>query len=219
MADRHQFRACWHDYNEGIYFITVCCAEKRHYFGKIIKGKSELSKIGNIVKATIEATSRHFPEVEILNYVVMPNHIHMVISVGTRHGASSTSKQTSPTSKQTSPTSKQTYGCLRPKRHEAVNGQDFHHNSRLAVIVGQIKSTVKRLANKQDIQFEWQERFHEHIIRTQHAFDNIMNYIDTNVENWRYDRFNECCIDNSDAPWRVPTADNDMATQKNNTNN
>ncbi len=36
MADRYQFRANWHDYNDGIYFVTIYCAKNQHLFGEII---------------------------------------------------------------------------------------------------------------------------------------------------------------------------------------
>ncbi len=35
----------------------------------------------------------------------------------------------------------------------------------------------------------WQRNYHEHIIRNQRAFENIMNYIDTNIEKWNQDCF------------------------------
>lgn len=38
MTDRHRFRAQWHDYNDGIYFVTICSHEKRHVFGHIRNG-------------------------------------------------------------------------------------------------------------------------------------------------------------------------------------
>lgn len=196
MADRHQFRADWHDYNEGIYFVTICCAQKRQYFGEIDAGGIQYSKIGLIARDIITECEHHNSDVEIWNSIVIPNHIHIVIAiantVGTRHGASPDNVP-------------HNIGCLKPKRHEAPESQDFHHNARLSVVIGQIKSTVKRITNKLNFEFAWQPRFHEHIIRNQNAYDNIMNYIDTNVENWCYDRFNSNRIDNSDAPWRVPT--------------
>lgn len=199
MANRHQFRANWHDYNGGIYFVTICCAEKKHYLGKIISHEMQLSEIGNIAKATIEGFTKHFTNDELWNYVIMPNHIHLVVAVGTRHGASAL----------TSPEESPNLGCLKPKRHDAPALQDYHHNNRLGVIIGQIKSTIKREANRRAITFKWQTRFYEHIIRNQRAYDNIMNYIDSNVENWGYDTYNANRIDNADAPWRVPTNDHD----------
>lgn len=221
MTDRHQFRADWHDYNEGIYFVTICCAEKKHFFGYINDSRMQLSEIGKIMQATLENMAHHFPDVEIWNRIIMPNHIHIVIAVGTRHGASASSS--TPASVETAP-QKRNFGCLKPKRHVAQESQDFHHNSRLAIIIGQIKSTVKREANKRCITFNWQPRYHDHIIRNQRAFENIMNYIDANVDNWCYDSFNsdhidnanapwnikiKCTESNADAPWRVPTNTND----------
>ncbi len=198
MIDRHQFRADWHSYNEGIYFVTICCANRKHYFGEISNGQIHLTKIGEILKSALEQISNHFQEAELLNHVIMPNHLHLIVA--TRHGASSPAKG----NQNAILTAKGDIGCLRPKRHDAIPDQDFHHNSRLAIIIGQLKSTVKREANKRSIPFEWQPRFHEHIIRDQAAFDNIMNYIDTNIENWHFDSLNRAHIANADAPWRRP---------------
>lgn len=224
MTDRHQFRANWHDYNEGLYFVTICCANKQHYFGEISDGEMSYNESGKIMIATINDVSKHLKDAEIWNYVVMPNHIHLVISiVGTRHGASANSPGGAPAN---TPIEARNLGCLKPLRHDPPENRDFHHNSRLSVIVGQIKSTVKRETNKRGIVFAWQSRFHEHIIRNQHAFQNIMNYIDSNVDNWCYDRFNRIDninadnikagiinpdIINPDAPWRVPTGNNHEA--------
>ncbi len=192
MKNRHQIRASWHDYNDGIYFVTICCADKFHYFGEIVNEEMILSKAGKIAQAVIDSINIHFHEVEVYNSVVMPNHIHMVLNiVGTRHGASASHIPNR--------------GSLKPKRHEPGIEQDFHHNSRLAVVIGQFKSTVKRKTNELSIAFAWQSKFHDHIIRNQRAFDNIMNYIDTNIVNWKFDKFNKDRVDDADAPWRVPT--------------
>lgn len=146
-----------------------------------------LTPIGKVIKSSIEALTKHISDTELWNFVVMPNHIHMVIAVGTRHGASASN---SPNGASVSERPNR-LGCLNPRRHESPESQDFHHNSRLAVIIGQLKSTVKRITNKENRQFAWQSRYHEHIIRTQRAYENIMNYIDNNVERWGADCFND----------------------------
>lgn len=197
MADRHQFRANWHPYDEGLYFVTICCADKRHLFGKIVGAQFIASTLGSLVKENIEKIPSYYNDVEILNYVVMPNHIHMMISiatspVGTRFIASAASK--APEASQPSP---QKLGCLRQSRHEAPESQDFHHNSRLASVVGTFKAGVTRQARARQIPIQpgnpkiWQQRFHEHIIRSERAYVTIMDYIDNNVANW----FNDSSID------------------------
>ena len=193
MSDRHAFRAEWHDYNSGIYFVTICSKDKQHIFGNIRNSNMILSEIGKIVESCILDISNHHTNVELWNHVIMPNHIHMVINlatpppVGTRYIASA----------QAMHNAGQNMGCLRAPRH-GEPCEDFHHNSSLAVVVGTFKAAVTRLMRtrciaslrrQQQIQTVWQPRYHEHIIRNQSAFENIMNYVDTNIEKWSHDCF------------------------------
>lgn len=208
MSDRHAFRAEWHDYNSGIYFVTICSKDKQHIFGNIRNSNMILSEIGKIVESCILDISNHHTNVELWNHVIMPNHIHMVINlatpppVGTRYIASE--QAISPpvgtryiASEQPMQTAGQNMGCLRASRH-GEPCEDFHHNSSLAVVVGTFKAAVTRLMRtrciaslrrQQQIQTVWQPRYHEHIIRNQSAFENIMNYVDTNIEKWSHDCF------------------------------
>ncbi len=187
MTDRHRFRTQWHDYNDGIYFVTICSHEKRHVFGHIRNGKMLFSKLGEIVSQSLESIPLHHPHAEVYNYVVMPNHVHLVISVQTRYIAS---PQTDDTIKSLN----SNFGCLKPPKHgEAC--EDFHHNCSLATIIGSFKAAVTRQANRQcgrDVSRPyWQQRYHADLIRDQRAFDNIMNYVDNNVRSWASDCFNE----------------------------
>ncbi len=50
-------------------------------------------------------------------------------------------------------------------------------------------STSPIPSRKMDPQFEWQSRFHDHIIRNDESFDKIQNYILNNPSNWRTDKF------------------------------
>lgn len=195
MSDRHAFRAEWHDYNSGIYFVTICSKDKQHIFGKIKDSIMILSDIGKIVERCILDISNHHTNVELWNYVIMPNHIHMVINVGTQPAPVGTRYIAS---EQPMQTAGQHMGCLRVPRH-GEPCEDFHHNSSLAVVVGTFKAAVTRLMRtrciaslqqrQQQIQTVWQPRYHEHIIRNQRAFENIMNYVDTNIEKWSHDCF------------------------------
>jgi REP element-mobilizing transposase RayT len=38
-------------------------------------------------------------------------------------------------------------------------------------------------------EFAWQSNFYEHIIRDGKSFENIQNYIESNVQNWTKDEF------------------------------
>lgn len=199
MSDRHAFRAKWHDYNSGIYFVTICSADKRHIFGYISDARMHLSSIGKIVDECLSSIPVHHSGVEIWNHIVMPNHIHMVVMipsqpVGAQYIAPEPGR----------PEPESNIGCLKPPRYgEPCN--DNHHNSALAVVVRTFKAAVTRIVKSTRAQCQagttraqciaplpvWQRNYHEHIIRNQRAFDNIMEYINTNPERWLKDCFNE----------------------------
>ena len=79
LAKRKSPRATWLDYNEGEYFVTVCTQGHKHFFGNIHQGKMLLSEIGKHLVACIENTPHHQPHIRIVQYVVMPNHVHMIV--------------------------------------------------------------------------------------------------------------------------------------------
>lgn len=58
-------------------------------------------------------------------------------------------------------------------------------------MVGGFKSAVTRYANKQNIPFGWQTRFHEHIVRMQDELNRIADYIENNVYLWNTDCYND----------------------------
>lgn len=77
-----------YDYNStGVYFITVCTQNKVNYFSDIvISGPNEpatiqLTRFGKIAEEQIKAINFKYADVDIENYVIMPNHIHMIISI------------------------------------------------------------------------------------------------------------------------------------------
>ncbi len=78
-------RADWHEYDGGTYFVTICTASKKHYFGEIISEQGEhkmmLTAIGRCVEENLKSVTTHYPDAEIPLFVVMPNHIHAIVVV------------------------------------------------------------------------------------------------------------------------------------------
>ena len=171
---------------DGVYFITICTSNKEHYFGEITNSEMQLSSIGKIVKQCIEEISNHYKEAEVTNYVVMPNHVHIMLHIAGKQNIESNISTN--------------YGCLRNANHEEPC-EDFHHNSKVSTIIGSFKAAVSRKARivatvastqidgKASIKI-WQSRYHDHIVRNNIAYENIMNYINNNVINWNSDCFN-----------------------------
>lgn len=154
-----------------------------------------LTELGKIVAECIRGTEQHAPDIEIHNHVIMPNHIHMIVGtryieeVGTRYIASANAVGTRHIA--SAYENPQNLGCLKAPRHGDACS-DFHHNSRLSVFVGTFKAAVTRKARTRciaSIQPIWQSRYHEHIIRDRLAYDNITQYINSNIKNWNNDCF------------------------------
>lgn len=67
---------------EYVYFITICAYNKKQYFGKIKNEKMQLNKIGKIIENRIISLPTFF-DCNIEKQIVMPNHIHFLISENT----------------------------------------------------------------------------------------------------------------------------------------
>ena len=79
-----------YDYSScGAYFITVCTLERRNYFwknvGAIIDRPQdvELSPYGKMVDNAIQSIPSAYPALSLESYVIMPNHIHLLVRVCT----------------------------------------------------------------------------------------------------------------------------------------
>lgn len=69
-----------YDYDlPGAYFITICLKNRRSLFGKIVNEVSELFQIGNIADKCWREISEHFKNVELGEFIVMPNHFHGIV--------------------------------------------------------------------------------------------------------------------------------------------
>lgn len=75
----------WDYRNNGAYFITICTTNRKHFFGEIvINGTSKemkLSAVGMLAEKYWEEIPKHFPFVELGNFVVMPNHMHGILII------------------------------------------------------------------------------------------------------------------------------------------
>ena len=84
---RKQNRLPEYDYSApGYYFITICTDEHKTYFGQIHAGHEQnapalmhLSPAGQIVSDAICAIPQHYQAVRVDKYVVMPNHVHLIL--------------------------------------------------------------------------------------------------------------------------------------------
>lgn len=93
ISKRKNIRLKDYDYSkEGMYFITICTKNRAEILGKIKNiNLIELTREGRIVQMYLEEIENIFENIVVDEYVIMPNHIHMIITI-VRKGNSNISK-------------------------------------------------------------------------------------------------------------------------------
>ena len=61
--------------------MTVVSHQRQNFFGEIIDGEIILNQVGEIVEQTWVDIPKHFPNVNVDIFVIMPNHIHGIINI------------------------------------------------------------------------------------------------------------------------------------------
>lgn len=79
---RRSIRLRGYDYaKEGLYFITICCHEMVCRFGYVENRKMVLNRYGEIAHNEWLKTREIRPNIELGEFVVMPNHFHAIIRI------------------------------------------------------------------------------------------------------------------------------------------
>jgi REP-associated tyrosine transposase len=77
---RRSIRLHKYDYSQaGAYFITMCLKNRQNLFGKIMTGKMILNEPGKMIVSQWHALQHRFKNIELDEYIVMPNHFHGII--------------------------------------------------------------------------------------------------------------------------------------------
>jgi len=150
----------------GYYFVTICAKDRRHYFGEIQQGKALLSAIGQIADQNWRAISEHFPHVVVDEFVIMPNHVHGILRIMDNNVET------------------QNFASL-----PSYENQFGPQSRNLSSVVRGYKMSVKKWAKTIGIDFSWQPRFHDHVIRDDRALYQIRQYIRQNPTAWQTDDY------------------------------
>jgi putative transposase len=190
----------------------------QHFFGKIIidsvngKAKLEPTEIGKIAETEWYKSLEMRPDMnlDIGEFVVMPNHIHGIIIIGKNEFNSgdlnsqwhcnmdaianseshcnmdANSHRVSTQSASATQSARQS-----PSPNPSTSKNAFAPQSKnLASIIRGYKSAVTTYARKNKIRFEWHVRYHDHVIRNEEEYLRISNYIKNNPSKWLDDKFN-----------------------------
>jgi putative transposase len=163
-----------YDYSQpGEYFVTINTKNHECLFGAVIEEGMRLSPVGKIAKNCWEEIPKHFHNVELDEFVIMPNHVHGIIIINGQCRDVASRRDVACN------VSTEKMGWKSPKRGS------------LGAIIRSYKSAVSNLCHEKDFDnFHWQPRFYEHIIRGEKNLQNIRAYIVNNPIKWLSDKEN-----------------------------
>ena len=168
--------ARWKDWDYGsvgAYFITICTKDRHPYFGEIMDGKMIYTPLGAIADVLWMEIKNHTRNIELGEFVVMPNHLHGILIVETLHA--------------TSPRQTLHATSLPNRQMAAISPKP----GTIPAIIRSYKSAVTRHAHRLQMEFAWQPRFYDRIIRDNRSHSAIAEYIRRNPLNWEKDKLHE----------------------------
>jgi len=162
--------AAWDYASNAAYFITICTAQREHYFGTVVSGVMELTPVGQSALDCWNEIPAHFPFIVLDEFVVMPNHVHGILVID---------KPAVET---------QNFASLRASLPSAPN-KFGPQSQNLASVVRGYKIGVTKYARQNEIGFAWQDRYHDHVIRNEKEYQRIRQYICDNPRKWADDMY------------------------------
>ncbi|MER2599588.1 MAG: transposase [Caldilineales bacterium] len=153
---RRSIRLKGYDYSQpGGYFITIVVKNRKPILGSVVDGVFHPSRYGHLVHMVLTALPKHYPYLQLDQFVLMPDHIHAIFILLEE------------------PRTRRTPA---PKRHsvtEVIRG--FKTES---------ARKINRLRKTQGTAV-WKRNYYERIIRNQRALHAIRRYIIQNPLKWQ----------------------------------
>ncbi|MBI9072710.1 MAG: hypothetical protein JEY94_14005 [Melioribacteraceae bacterium] len=162
----------WDYSTPGWYFVTICVKDNKNCFGAVDDYNVKLNNIGEIVELFWKEIPDHYNFVELDEFVVMPDHFHAIIILNEQSN-------------------------VEVKHKKNINNVETGHAPSLRIkrtitlgnIIGSFKSAVtKNIYKNCHLNFSWQTRFYDRIIRNERELFNIRKYISQNPLKWELDK-------------------------------
>ncbi|MDA8431275.1 MAG: hypothetical protein M0T70_18635 [Geobacteraceae bacterium] len=199
---RRSIRLREFDYrSNGAYFVTICAFQRECLFGEIMDGEMRLNGLGLAAEACWRAITNHFPNVQLAEFVIMPNHFHAILDITTsvsaeeRDATNVGAKQGSSASPGFGDVDNIDGDCNKGEAGEAFASplRDGTVSGSLGAVIQNFKSVSTRKINKMRNNPGcpvWQRNYYEHVIRNEDDLANIRQYITNNPLKWDLDENN-----------------------------
>ena len=160
---RRSIRLKGYDYSSpGSYFVTICAQNRDCIFGEINNEKMVLNEYGKTVEFTWYDLLNHVANIELDEFIVMPNHFHGIINIIVGAGS-----EPAPT-----------------------DNRNQHGLSEIIRQLKTFTSKRVNTIRQTPYVSVWQRNYHDRIIRDERELSCIQEYIINNPLKWKEDNNN-----------------------------
>jgi len=212
---RHSIRLNGYDYSRaGAYFVTTCTQNRACLFGDIVHGDMQLNNAGEMIQTVWDELQMRFKDIELDEFIVMPNHTHGIIVLPHRRGESCIRPVIHPDEYSVIPPNTRpndggddgnddganVEGDHKDRPYVGDNDRPCRPNGTLPNTVGRIVQAFKSITTHAYINGVkqsglrpfpgklWQRNYWEHIIRNEPELNRIRTYIRHNPAQWESDK-------------------------------
>ncbi len=140
--------------------------------GAVVGGEMVLNEYGKIVQRQWQWLAEHFPNVQLDEFQIMPNHVHGIVII--------------------TPAGNGQGGVF------VGDGRDRPVQKPLPDLIGAFKTTSSKLIHRAGFtDFSWHRSFYDHVIRKDESLDKVREYIRNNPKQWELDEENPINIKKS----------------------
>ncbi len=157
-----------YDYGNGYFFVTICTNNKKKLLCDIVGNDAHVvpSELGKQVIACWNNIEKLNDNVEILKYVIMPNHIHGIIAIKNEN--------------EIYPNIKLGFETTERRGRRSLQG-----------LIKDFKSVTTRIYKKEfgGTESLWQKSFYDEVVDNDEHFQYAWQYIDENPRIWNEDKY------------------------------
>ena len=165
LHQRRSIRLKGYDYSQsGAYYVTICVQHRKCLFGSIVSSEMQLNGAGEMVVSIWQSLPTRFANLELDEFVVMPNHFHGILLVT---GSADVAGERAPTGR-------------------AANLGEIVGAFKSLVTVEYIRG-VKNRKWLPFVHSLLQRGYYEHIIQDNTSLEQIRDYIANNPQQWKLD--------------------------------
>ncbi len=192
---RRSIRLKGYDYSQsGGYFITICQQNRECLFGNIVEGEMSLNLWGNIVMECWYNLPSHYSNIELDEFIIMPNHLHGIMFIVDDAVGARSPRPDSPRPDLSHPDSPDKENIIFQETIGAIGATERRP---YVVTLGKIVAYFKYQSTKRLNEINgspgmriWQRNYYEHIIRDEKELYAIRKYIIDNPLQWMVDMEN-----------------------------